>query len=193
MAPPMHPVHGRAFDSGNRGPGRSGVHQFGLVEPIDRLSHRIVVTVSDTTHAGFHSGLGQVIGVANPDVLAASIAVVNQVVQRPVLGRAQGVFQRFQNQRFGTHCGPGRPPHDSTGEHVGNERRVAKPRGDSHVPDIRDPQSDGRGSGETPLDQIRRVYRAPPQARWWTDNDLVSPRSTQPHASHGRTDRDTDH
>lgn len=46
VVPPVDPVHGRELDLGDRGPGRSSMDEFGLVEAVDCLRESVVVAVA---------------------------------------------------------------------------------------------------------------------------------------------------
>jgi len=57
---------------------------LGLVQPVDRLSQRVVVTVAKAAHRRLDSSFGQPFGVADRYVLQATVGVVNQsVFSRP--------------------------------------------------------------------------------------------------------------
>ena len=51
---------------------------LGLVQPVDRLGQRVVVTVADAAHRWLDPGFGQPLGVADADVLHAAVGVVDQ-------------------------------------------------------------------------------------------------------------------
>src|SRR5690625_91440 len=67
--PPMHPVHCFEFYFGLAGPGWSGVNKFCLVQPVHCLRQSVIVCIPGTSHRGSDSGIFEVIGVENADVL----------------------------------------------------------------------------------------------------------------------------
>jgi len=50
----------------------------GLVEPVDGLGERVVIAVADAANRGLDAGFPKPPGLANGDVLAATIAVMDQ-------------------------------------------------------------------------------------------------------------------
>jgi hypothetical protein len=47
VVPPPHPFQRREFDLLDCSPGSAAADQFGFVDPVDRLSEGIVITVAD--------------------------------------------------------------------------------------------------------------------------------------------------
>lgn len=66
---PRHPFQGRQFECLPRLPWRAPVNQLRLVQPVDRLRQRVVVTVSLAAHGRLDARLGQALAVADADVL----------------------------------------------------------------------------------------------------------------------------
>lgn len=54
------------------------MNHLGFVEPVDRLGQGVVIAVALATHRGFYAGLSHALGVANGDVLATPLGMVNQ-------------------------------------------------------------------------------------------------------------------
>lgn len=81
MVVPVHPFQGRHLNSFAALP-RLAVNQLGLVQPVDGFGQGVVVAIALATNRGLDAGLGQSLGVADRDVLAATIAVVDQTPVR---------------------------------------------------------------------------------------------------------------
>ena len=81
-------------------------------------------------------------GVDGAGVLRAMVAVMHEPVGAAMRrGPGGRLFQRLQRQLLGVHAGGARPAHDATGEHVGDERRVAEASArHAHVGDVGDMQ-----------------------------------------------------
>src|SRR6266508_1619295 len=60
-----------------------GVLELGRVEPDDRLGEGVVMAVPAGSNGGDAAGLGQALGVADRQVLAAPVAVVDDAVDIP--------------------------------------------------------------------------------------------------------------
>jgi len=69
-------------------PGTAVADEFGLVERVERLGHRVVVAVASRPDRGDSVGLGQALGVANRSVLHSTVAVVDQPGQVGAVGLA---------------------------------------------------------------------------------------------------------
>lgn len=54
------------------------MNEFGLVEPIDGFGQGVVITVALAAHQRFNVRFGQPLGVADADVLRASVGVADQ-------------------------------------------------------------------------------------------------------------------
>lgn len=81
-------------------------------------------------------------GVDGAGVLHAMVGMVHEPVGSAMRrGPGGRLFQRLQRQLLGVHAGGARPAHDATGEHVGDERRVAEASArHAHVGDVGDMQ-----------------------------------------------------
>lgn len=81
-------------------------------------------------------------GVDGAGVLRAMVAVMHEPVGAAMRrGPGGRLFQRLQRQLLRVHGGGARPAHDATGEHVGDERRVAEASArHAHVGDVGDMQ-----------------------------------------------------
>lgn len=81
---PLHLIQRAPFLHFAGAPGPAAVDQLGLVQSVDRLDQGVVVGVTDASHGWINASLGQAPGVADRNVLAARVAVVDQ----RVLGRS---------------------------------------------------------------------------------------------------------
>lgn len=54
------------------------VDQFNLVQPVDRLCQRVVITVATTSHRRFNPCLGKSLGIANENILRSSVRTMDQ-------------------------------------------------------------------------------------------------------------------
>ena len=77
MVVPVHPFQGRHLNSFATLP-RLTVNQLGLVQSVDGLSQGVVVAVALATDLGLNTGLCQSLGIADRDVLTATVAVMDQ-------------------------------------------------------------------------------------------------------------------
>ena len=73
------------------------MNQLCLVQSIDRLRQRIVITISQAAHLGFNPRLGVSFGVLNGHVLRAMVAMINQAIPFRVSG-IQRLLQRIEDE-----------------------------------------------------------------------------------------------
>ena len=73
-------------------PWAATMDDFSLEEAIDRLCQGVVVTVTDATDRGFDACLAQPFGVFDRQILAGSVAVVNEPL---ALGRSAFMDRLF--------------------------------------------------------------------------------------------------
>lgn len=120
---PAHPLQGGQFHGFPGLSGRSAVNQFGFVQPIDGLGQRVVVAVATTADRGFDASLGQALGVANGQVLGASVGMMNQGIGAGRLAVIQSLFQGIQHE-VRTHGAVHAPAYDSPRKYVDDERHI---------------------------------------------------------------------
>src|SRR5512133_3779867 len=82
MVEPVHPLERRVLDRVDVSPGPPAPDHLRLVETDHRLGEGVVVRVADTPYRPLDAGLGQTLGVANGQILAAPVAVMHEVVAR---------------------------------------------------------------------------------------------------------------
>src|SRR5690554_137112 len=93
---PVYPVQCREFDGLDTVPRAIAMNHFCLIESIDGLCQRVVITVTDASHGGLNASLGEPLSVADRQVLYASIAVMHQVLGG--LALAKGLFECVECQ-----------------------------------------------------------------------------------------------
>lgn len=78
------------------------IHQFGFVEAVDGFGQGIVVRVPFAADRGLDACFGQPLGVADGNVLASPVRVMNQCPVTFGLSVIQRLFKRIQD-KIGTH------------------------------------------------------------------------------------------
>src|SRR5262249_57936137 len=81
VVPPVDPFAGFQFDMLGRPPGPATVDQLRLVEPMDRLRDGVVEAVPLGTDRTDDASLRQPLGVADGQVLHASVGVVDEALE----------------------------------------------------------------------------------------------------------------
>ena len=75
---PVDPFERCELDGFKGSPWSAPVDHLGLVKAIDRFGQSIVIAVADASDRWFNAGLGKALGVFDRDILAATIAVMDQ-------------------------------------------------------------------------------------------------------------------
>ena len=96
---PIDPFERGKLDGLKVAPRPASVDHLGFVEAVDRLGESVVVGIADTTDRGKDAGLGEAFGVADRDVLDASVAVVNQAVGSAGSTRVECLLQGNRARR----------------------------------------------------------------------------------------------
>ncbi len=94
---PVDPFQGFPFDLTNGLPGSEGLDELGLEQADDAFGEGVVIGIPDAPDRGVDAGLGEPLGVSDRQVLAAAVAVVDQLVS---LGRrplADGLVQGLED------------------------------------------------------------------------------------------------
>ena len=73
MVEPIDPGERGKFDRLEAAPWTAAMDHLGLVESVDGLGEGVVIAVADASDRGFEASLGQPLGVADADVLRASV------------------------------------------------------------------------------------------------------------------------
>ena len=98
MVEPVDPFEGGELDRFEVTLGAALTNHLGLVQADDRLGQRIVVGIADAAHRRLNPGLSQTLGVANRQVLGATVAVMHQsalIAHRAVIER---LLERVQGK-----------------------------------------------------------------------------------------------
>lgn len=74
------------------------MNQFGLLQAVDGLGQRVVIAVALAAHRRLDASFRQSLGVANADVLRASIGVTNQTAIALRLTGIEGLLQGVENK-----------------------------------------------------------------------------------------------
>ena len=105
MVEPVDVGHRGELDVVETAPGALRVDQLPLVEPVERLGHRIVVAVALGSDRGDDVVVSEAFGVADAEILDAPVAVMDQLVEvaagsSPVPhGHLQRVDRQITSQR----------------------------------------------------------------------------------------------
>ena len=92
-------------------------------EADDAFSQGVVVTVTDAADRGVDAGVSEPLGVSDRQVLAAAIAVMDQLVSLGRRSLADGLVQCIQDETS-RHRGRDTPANDLAGENVDDEGHV---------------------------------------------------------------------
>ena len=128
---------------------------FGLVQTVDRCGERVVVGIADAANGRFDSGFRQAFGLADGDLLTATVTAVSQLmICSPAC--LQRVFQRIQNE-VGARRRRNLPADNATRVDVGEESDVdeALPRRD--LSEVGNPQRVRTVSAELTIDLVERT------------------------------------
>ena len=75
---PVDPFEGGVFNGFKGFPWSSPMDEFGLVETVDGFGQGVVVAVPDTADRRFDAGQAEPLGIADGQVLAAPVRVMDQ-------------------------------------------------------------------------------------------------------------------
>ena len=142
MIEPMDPLQRRELHRLDVSPRATPTDDFGLVQPDDRFSQRIVVGIPDAAHRRLEAGLFQSLGIANRKILRASVAVMNQGLIGARRTLVERLLQRIERQ-VGTQRIRYSPADDATRIGIDDEGDVDKAAPGGHVSQIRNPQHVG--------------------------------------------------
>src|SRR5690606_30456896 len=93
---PVDPLERGELDILEVAPRPVRADQLRLVEPVDRLGESVVVRVADAADRGCDPRLRQPLGVANRQVLHATIAVMNEIGN--ILAVMERLLERVERQ-----------------------------------------------------------------------------------------------
>ena len=116
-----------------------GHFEFGLEGSKTRFHESVVVAVAGAAHALTHRRAAQHVAVLGPGVLAAAVAVVNQVPE-PGCRDRMAALQRVQDELLG-HVAGQLPTDDAPGKTIHQRRQVTElPSLNGNVRDVSHPQ-----------------------------------------------------
>lgn len=78
MIEPVDPLMLGIFHAFESTPQTLPVDRLGLVETVERLGQSVVIAVANTSDRRLHSGFGKALGILDRDILAATVAMVDQ-------------------------------------------------------------------------------------------------------------------
>ena len=134
---PVHPFEGCIFHGLEAAPRATSVNDLGLEETVDRLGKRVVITIADAADRGFDPGFGEALGVANGQILAAPVAMVDKT---HAFGRTTFMDSLFEGVEDEPGMGRGADPpaDDPPGEGVDYEGYIGEPFPGGDVSEIAD-------------------------------------------------------
>ena len=98
MVEPVDPFEGGELDRFKVPPGATSTNHLGLVQADDRLGQGIVVGIPDAAHRRLDPGIGQALGVADRQVLGATVAVMHQSALSAHRAVIERLFEGIQGQ-----------------------------------------------------------------------------------------------
>ena len=129
------------------------MNDLGFVKPVDGLGERVVIAVADAADIGFNPGLKQPFRILYRDILAASVAVVDQAaaIQGPPV--MQSLLQRIKHEP-GMRREADTPTDDPAGKGINDESDINKASPGRDISEVRDPKPVRRRRLEFPIDVI---------------------------------------
>lgn len=155
---PADPFEGCVFDGLEVSPRTTTVDDLGVEEPVDRLGQRIVIAVADAANRGFDTRFGQAFGIAYGQILAATVAVVNQP---HAFGRAALMDCLFEGIEDETCMGRSAdtPAHDAAGLGVDDESHTGEPFPIGDIGEVAHPEHVRGGAPELAVHLVQRARR----------------------------------
>ena len=133
-------------------------HELGLVEPVDRLGHRVIVRISDGSDRWSRADLDEAVGEPDRGVSTPGVGVGDQLVEERVT-TPHRLLQGGHHQ-VGPHRGREVPTDDHPAVHVDHERDLDHPRPRRHVGEVHHPEPVRGRSGEVTLHEVRCAHMA---------------------------------
>src|SRR3990167_3959137 len=98
MVEPVHPFQRGHFNRFLGFPRPTAMDELSLVQPVDGLGQGVVVAVAPATYRRFDARLSQTFGVADGDILRASVAVMNESILTFRLAFVQRLLQCIEEK-----------------------------------------------------------------------------------------------
>ena len=154
---PAGPFAGGRLDLGGGFPWPQVAGDLGLIQPDDALGQRVVIGIPDGPDRRRDARSCQLGAVADGQVLAAGVGVVDQPGHLDALAGAVGDrhHQRVQHQVRAV-AGGGAPPGDQPGERVDDERGIGGARPGGYEGEVDHPQPVRGVRREAAVHQVRR-------------------------------------
>ena len=103
MVEPVHPLERRVFDRVEVPPWTAVTDGLGLEQTDDRLGQGVVIRVANTADGRLDARFGQPLGVADGEILAASVAVMDDALgagARPQRLDLPAIFGPFSSGKW---------------------------------------------------------------------------------------------
>ena len=120
---PVDPFQGFPFDLTDGLPRAEKLDDLGLEQADDAFGQRVVIGIPDAADRSVDPGLCQSLGISDRQLLAAPVAVMDQLVHLGGCPLADGLVQGIENET-GRHRGRDPPAYDLAGEDVDYEGHV---------------------------------------------------------------------
>ena len=133
MVKPIHPIERRQFNINHSSPRLLMVYHFRFVQAIYCFCQSIVIRVACRPYRCCQLGVLSTFGIANRQVLAAPVAVVNDVFG--FVACVQSLLQCIHNQ-IRIHVLGNLPAHNAAGKHVDDECSIHKALMGGHISEI---------------------------------------------------------
>ena len=155
---PVDPFEGGELHRLGMAPRAATADNLSLEQADDRLGESVVVAIADAADGRLDASIGQALGVADRDVLHATIAVMHQAVPREGPPVVERLFQGIQDK-----AGLGRARHpqadDPPGEGIDDKGDIDEPLPGRDIGEVRDPQRIRPGLLELPVHLVARAGR----------------------------------
>ena len=122
VVPPVEVLEERELQLLDGAPGAAPGDQFGLDLPDGGLGQGVVIRVAGGADGGDGTGRGEGVGVADGQVLAAGVGVMDQPVE-PVLTAGPDRQLECLQRQLGAQVGGEGPADDPAAEHVDDQRQ----------------------------------------------------------------------
>src|SRR6266516_2059088 len=136
-------------------PGAAVADQLGLVQAVEGFSQGVVLTVAPRADRGHGTSLGQALGVANGEILRATVAMVDQPLQEAGSPTTERHLQSVQGEVRPQRAG-GLPADDEAGADIDHEGDVHPAAVSLDVGQVGDPQAIRGRRTELPTNQVER-------------------------------------
>src|SRR6266542_2241630 len=152
---PGDPFERGEFDVFETPPRAAPANDLGLEETDHRFSERVVVRIAAASDRGFNAGFRETFGVANGEILHATIAMMHEfLVGIPVV---ESLFKSVE-RKVATQRARCAPSDDAAREHIDDEGHVREAAPCRHVREVSYPQLVGSFRAEVALHQIERPF-----------------------------------